>query len=53
MVALRENLLHIQVKGTRSVTGIDVPPTRLSYRVADAYRVSVEKAIRALGKWAE
>jgi hypothetical protein len=47
------NLLQIQVKSPRGLDNIELPPTRLSYRVAEPYRRSVEKAIRAVGKWAE
>jgi hypothetical protein len=45
-------LLQVQVTSTRSHQ-LDLAPMRLFYRVPPPYRSSVEKAIRAMGKWAE
>ena len=46
-------LLKIQVKATLSLGKFEQPPTRLEYRVPEPYRPSVERAIRAMGKWAD
>lgn len=46
-------LLKIQVKATRSLGKFEQPPTRLEYRVPEPYRPSVERAVRAMGKWAD
>ena len=46
-------LLQIQAKATRSLGTFEQPPTRLEYRVPEPYRPSVERAIRAMGKWAD
>jgi hypothetical protein len=48
-----KGLLQIQVRGTRSRNQLGLPPSRLSYRVAEPYREIVEKAIRSVGKWSE
>ncbi len=45
-------VLNIQVKANPVWTGASLPPTRHFYRVPEPYRQSVEKAIRAMGKWA-
>jgi len=45
--------LTIQIKPKRSLSHALAPPERLFYRVPEPYRPSVEKAIRAMGKWAE
>jgi hypothetical protein len=46
-------ILHIQAKADRS--NVALPPARFyyRYRVPAPYMASVEKAIRAMGKWAE
>jgi hypothetical protein len=46
-------LLQVQVKTTRSRDKIEQPPMRLVYRVPEQYRAQVERAIRAMGRWAE
>jgi hypothetical protein len=46
-------LLQIQAKATRSLGTFEQPPSRLEYRVPEPYRPSVERAIRAMGKWAD
>lgn len=46
-------LLQIQVMGTQSLLKWEQPPTRLTYQVSEPYRPAVEKAIRAMGKWAD
>jgi hypothetical protein len=46
-------LLKIQAKATLSLGNFEQPPTRLEYRVPEPYRPSVERAIRAMGKWAD
>ena len=46
-------LLKIQVKATLSLGKFEQPPTRLEYRVPEPYRPSVERAIRAMGEWAD
>ncbi len=46
-------LLQIQVMGTQSLLKWEQPPTRLTYHVSEPYRPAVEKAIRAMGKWAD
>jgi hypothetical protein len=45
--------LTIQIKPKLSFSNVLAPPERLFYRVSEPYRQSVEKAIRATGKWAE
>jgi hypothetical protein len=46
-------MLQIQVKSTQSRDKIEQPPMRLVYRVPEQYRTQVEKAIRAMGRWAD
>ena len=46
-------VLNIQVGASPEMSPALVPPTRLFYRVPEPYRSGVEKAIRAMGKWAE
>jgi hypothetical protein len=46
-------ILTIQVARAQSLNQFKRPPTRLEYRVPEEYQPSVEKAIRAMAKWAE
>jgi hypothetical protein len=46
-------LLQVQVNETRSQHQVKLAPMRLFYLVPAAYRARVEKAVRAMGKWAE
>jgi hypothetical protein len=46
-------VLNIQVKAIRSLDGGPDPPFRVHYRVPEPHRSDVEKAIRAMGKWAD
>jgi hypothetical protein len=46
-------LLQVQVKATRSRDKIEQPPMRLVYRVPEQYQAQVEKAVRAMGRWAD
>ena len=46
-------VLNIQVGANPAWSRVSWPPTRLFYRVPEAYRSRVEKAIRAMGKWRE
>ena len=46
-------VLNIQVGANPAWSRVSLPPTRLEYRVPEPYRPSVERAIRAMGKWAD
>jgi hypothetical protein len=46
-------VLQVQARATRTVSGLEVPQARLTYRVPEPHRPAVETAIRAMGKWAD
>jgi hypothetical protein len=46
-------ILNIQIHGCRAWTMSPLPPTRFFVRVVEPYRARVEKAVRAIGKWAD
>ena len=46
-------VLNIQVGGSPALPGVSLGPTRLFRHIPEAYQAEVEKAIRAMGKWAE